>query len=269
MQITQYTKISELISANKNVIEALASINKHFEKLRNPILRKILASRVTIADAAKIGGTDIQTFFNKLTPLGFDCKTETSKTENETMEQPEFYKTKNPAKVTELDVRPILESGKDPFNIIMDVLGKMPADNILKLVNSFEAIPLIKILSKKGYEYYTVNSQDKLVWTYFKKTGNLVKEVPLAQLSPKANSDFDQLLSAFGNSIVKIDVRGLEMPQPMIKILKELESLPQGHVLFVQHKKIPQYLLPDLAEQNYSWRIKEIEEGNVQLIIFK
>lgn len=269
MHVTQNTKISDLIKENKNVIEALASINKHFEKLRNPILRKILASRVTIADAAKIGGSDVETFFKKLAPLGFICTTEAVKNENPIMEQPEFYKTMDPAKVSELDVRPILAGGKDPFNTIMDVLGKLPTDTVLKLVNSFEAVPLIKILSKKGYDYFTVNSEDKLVITYFKKTREPAPEVPVAQLSAEANSDFDKLLSSYSTSVIKIDVRELEMPQPMVKILNALEKLPNGHALFVQHKKIPQYLLPELAEQNFSWRIKEISEGNVQLLIFK
>lgn len=269
MNITQNTKISDLINKNKEVVDALASINKHFEKLRNPVLRKILASRVTIADAAKIGGSDIETFFNKLTPLGFVCTMEETKKTTSAMEQPQFYKSMDPSKITELDVRPILAGGKDPFNTIMDVLGKLPTDTILKLVNSFEAVPLIKILTKKGYDYFTVNSEDKLVVTYFKKTRELTPEVSAVHLSAEANQDFDKLLNAFGNSVVQLDVREFEMPQPMVKILNALEKLPKDHALFVQHKKIPQYLLPELAEQHFNWRIKEIAEGNVQLLIFR
>ena len=89
------------------------------------------------------------------------------------------------------------------------------------------------------------------------------------QLSAEANQDFDKLLNAFGNSVVQLDVREFEMPQPLVKILNALEKLPKDHALFVQHKKIPQYLLPELAEQHFNWRIKEIAEGNVQLLIFR
>ncbi|MDX5436888.1 MAG: DUF1858 domain-containing protein, partial [Pontibacter sp.] len=56
MEIAANTKISAILKANPDAIEAIAAINRHFEKLRNPLLRKILASRVTIADAARIGG---------------------------------------------------------------------------------------------------------------------------------------------------------------------------------------------------------------------
>ncbi|WP_460879947.1 hypothetical protein [Pontibacter rugosus] len=36
MEIAANTKIAALIKENEKAIEAIASINKHFEKLRNP-----------------------------------------------------------------------------------------------------------------------------------------------------------------------------------------------------------------------------------------
>src|SRR5688572_33066781 len=71
MLISPQTKISVILQANPKAVDAIASINPHFEKLRNPILRKILASRVTIADGARIGGATVATFFEKLEALGF------------------------------------------------------------------------------------------------------------------------------------------------------------------------------------------------------
>ena len=68
------TKISTIIKANADAIEAIASINPHFNKLRNPILRKILASRVTVSEAAKIGKCSMECFAEKLRPLGFDLQ---------------------------------------------------------------------------------------------------------------------------------------------------------------------------------------------------
>lgn len=53
MKINRQTKISAIIRHNSAAIEA---INPHFNKLRNPILRKVLAPRVTVEDAALIGG---------------------------------------------------------------------------------------------------------------------------------------------------------------------------------------------------------------------
>jgi TusA-related sulfurtransferase len=69
--------------------------------------------------------------------------------------------------------------------------------------------------------------------------------------------------------IHEIDVRNLEMPLPMLTILQELESLKENEVLYVHHKKIPQYLLPELEERKFKTWITEINSENVKLLIHK
>ncbi|MCC6180681.1 MAG: DUF1858 domain-containing protein, partial [Bacteroidia bacterium] len=54
MEINENTKISTIIANNPSAIDKIVSLSKHFEKLKNPILRKVLASRVSIKQAAKI-----------------------------------------------------------------------------------------------------------------------------------------------------------------------------------------------------------------------
>lgn len=269
MQINQNTKISDLIKANKDVIEALASINKHFEKLRNPVLRKILASRVTIADAAKIGGSDVDTFFAKLKPLGFECTTGNGKPTDKKESETKLF-NKEAEIIYELDVRPILAGGEDPFNKIISTLDKLAPGTTLKIINTFEPIPLIKILTKKGYEYFSESDGDGIIFSYFKK----VMPVPETHnvITEKNNTnekEFEKLLNVYKDALIKIDVRNLEMPQPLVKILAQLDTLPEKHLLFVQHKKVPQFLFPELLERNCKWAIKEVDEGNVQLLIYK
>ena len=72
MKITKKTKISELIKHDIRSIDAIASIAKPFKKLKNPLLRKLMASRVNIAEAAKIGGATVAEFVQVLAPLGFE-----------------------------------------------------------------------------------------------------------------------------------------------------------------------------------------------------
>ena len=59
------------------------------------------------------------------------------------------------------------------------------------------------------------------------------------------------------------------MPAPMMTILEALNSLPTGFALFVNHKKIPVFLLPELKEKAFDFRIKELAPGEVHLLIFK
>jgi uncharacterized protein (DUF2249 family) len=51
--------------------------------------------------------------------------------------------------------------------------------------------------------------------------------------------------------------------------LEALDKLPPGEALFIHHKRIPVFLLPELAERKFEYRIKEIGEGNVQMLIYK
>jgi hypothetical protein len=66
-----------------------------------------------------------------------------------------------------------------------------------------------------------------------------------------------------------VDVRHLEMPQPMITILDNLDHLPNETALYVYHKRIPVFLLPELAQRGFEYRIKEIQDGEVHLLIFR
>ncbi|GCF12993.1 hypothetical protein Harman_09280 [Haloarcula mannanilytica] len=60
--------------------------------------------------------------------------------------------------VQELDVR---EVDGEPFGHIMDALDSVGEDEALRLVNSFEPVPLYDVLSKKGYQYDTEQVADE------------------------------------------------------------------------------------------------------------
>ena len=59
------------------------------------------------------------------------------------------------------------------------------------------------------------------------------------------------------------------MPGPMLTILDALENLPSETALFVYHKRIPVFLLPELKEREFDFRIKEVGDSEVHLLIFK
>lgn len=270
MKISAATRISALLKANPASIEAIVSINKHFEKLRNPILRKVLAPRVTIADAAKIGHCTVEDFFEKLKPLGFEVEiTDAFEKKSEAVITiPDFVRFADTAHTTTLDVRNEISNGRDPFQIIMNAVETLPAGNILLLINSFEPVPLINILTKKGFNHFTDTKPDGIVNTFFKKEkpdSILKNELPVAT----SESGFNEISNRFKGNFKTIDVRHLEMPLPMVTILRELEILPGNMALFVHHKKVPQFLLPELQERNFNWAIDEKSGGEVDLIIYR
>lgn len=259
--ITPETKISALIKANAASIEAIASINPHFNKLRNPILRKILASRVTISEAARIGKCSLTNFADKLRPLGFDLICEdTGKTK-------QYDDSKNETHYDILlDVRDNLSKGNDPFNIIMKALSTLQGGHTLLLINSFEPFPLIKILERKKYIITVAHIDDNLVHTYLQKPGDAINEDISDEVA--ADENFDDLLLVYKGKMAETDVRNMPMPQPMLHILEQLEQLPVDMALFVYHKKVPMFLLPELKQNGYKYAIKQ-NSGTVLMLIYR
>ncbi|WP_181306562.1 DUF2249 domain-containing protein [Rufibacter sp. XAAS-G3-1] len=272
MQIAPNTKISAVLKENPAAIDAIASINRHFEKLRNPLLRKILASRVTIADAARIGGCEVDVFFEKLVPLGFEVKKQTNELAPTAMPPasvfPEFLEKLPPNAFTYVDVREDIATGHDPFLHIMQAVDQLDGQHALVILNTFEPTPLIQILQKRGYDSFTQVKEPELVYTYFWQKGAGVVSSPISA-GAELTGDFEQLRARYVENLKHVDVRPLEMPLPMVTILNELEWLPTGHALHVTHKRVPQFLLPKLAERGFQVAVKEVGPAEVYLLIYK
>ncbi|MBS1586773.1 MAG: DUF2249 domain-containing protein [Bacteroidetes bacterium] len=265
--VNENTKIANLLKANPDSLEAIISISPKFEKLRNPFLRKLMAGRTSISQASKIAGCNAEDFFKKLELLGFTIdRTKSVDSESTISQLPEFIKAIQPEKILELDVRPIIETGTDPFKIILENIKTLDVGMVLKLINSFEPTPLIALLEKQGYRSAVEYVDEDTINTYFFKEAELSVEVTIPD---GKSSEWDAVLDRFEGKLQTIDVRELEMPQPMLTILDALDKLPKGIALYVYHKRIPVFLLPELAERKFDYRIKEINESEVHLLIFK
>ena len=266
MTINANTKIAAILKQRPEALEAIISLSPKFNKLRNPLLRKLMASRTSISMASKVGGCTVDDFFEKLGPLGFEAGLSPIVEEEKSEPAPPFMQTISEKSVVELDVRPIIESGKDPLNIITKRIKELKNGEVLKLVNSFEPVPLIQILSKQGFDYYVEPVNENLVNTYFHKTHD--HKTP-GTIKNHTGEGWQEIMIKFENHLATVDVRHLEMPLPMITILDALDKLPAGYALFVYHKRIPVFLLPELAERKFDHRIKEISDGEVHLLIFR
>lgn len=273
MLINDQTKIAALLKFHPDALEAIVPLSSDFKKLRNPILRKLMAGRTSIAEASRIGKCTPADFFRVLKPLGFEIEEKTTilnseqKEENIKSEVPKFLKEANPEKIIDFDVRAMLAEGNDPLKQIQQKVKTLKAGEILKIINTFEPVPLIKLLGNQGFDSYvnTINS-DHIETFFYKRDSS--HETKLEEALPNSE-DWDQKYAQFEGKFIEVDVRHLEMPMPMMTILESLETLPPNHALYVHHKRIPVFLLTELRERNFDFRIKEIQEGEVYLLIFK
>jgi hypothetical protein len=59
------------------------------------------------------------------------------------------------------------------------------------------------------------------------------------------------------------------MPLPMITIMEALQTLAADELLFVYHKRIPVFLLPEPTERKFEYLVNETTDAGVELLIYK
>jgi len=265
--INANTKISQLIKAHPEALGVIAGIDPKLQKLRNPFLRRALAGRTTIAMASKIAGCKVNDFFDKLKPLGFEIDAGPMTVKEEQTELPRFMASLAKDQIIDFDVRDLLASGKDPLSLILEKVNSLPSGKALRVINTFKPVPLIIMLEKKGFEVYADGISEDRVETYFyKKSERITAGMETAE---NLSDGWEDIVQRFDGNLINVDVRKLEMPRPMLTILEELDKLPADKALYVYHKRIPVFLLPELADRKFGYRIKEIDDGEVRLLIFK
>lgn len=169
--------------------------------------------------------------------------------------------------IISFDVRVLISGGTDPFKEIMQKVTELKENQTLEIINTFEPIPLINVLKSKGFTSEVVRKEG-LVYTYFKKVEDVALNIS-GETTCSSDNNFDDIYKTYIGKMEHVDVRHLEMPEPMTTILEKLEILPEGYCLSVDHKKVPQFLLPELKERNFDIFYNKISENHIQLLIRK
>ena len=265
--ITKNMKISKMLAEFPQTFDVLIKASPHFKKLENKILRKALAGRVTVEQAASIAGVDLYSLLYELNksinisvePMKIDNKGMSNK--NIVRKKPEMLDQISSDKIHQLDVRPIIESGKDPFQNIMAAINELKDKKILLIKNSFEPIPLYSVLGKKGFEHWTEKEND-VFKIYFYKDNAINHDKNVIEIKPTTDKvDY--------KNVIELDVRELVPPEPMIKILETLSQVDENTVLLVHHHREPMMLYPKLEERGYEAVSNKIEENYYKVVIIK
>ncbi|HRO68397.1 MAG TPA: DUF2249 domain-containing protein [Pseudobdellovibrionaceae bacterium] len=172
-----------------------------------------------------------------------------------------------PEKIVELDVRPALQAGSEPFSLIMEAVDRIPPKGALRLRAPFEPRPLFRVLEAQGLTHWTEfgEGDDWIIWFYQEEEAEegLASEFePLITQYP----DLPQRLRRGAEEWV-LDVRDLSLPDPMEMTLAVLGHLPEGVRLIQINQRIPQFLLPLLEERGMRSQILQESENNVRIEI--
>lgn len=72
----------------------------------------------------------------------------------------EYVEFPEGAPVVDVDVREDLRSGREPFARIMAAVDAVPAGHVLRVRATFAPVPLIGLLSERGFVYHMEEETD-------------------------------------------------------------------------------------------------------------
>jgi len=152
-----------------------------------------------------------------------------------------------------LDVREDIQRGREPFARIMTAVNALAVDEALVLRVPFEPVPLYGVLGKRGFAHWTeCHAPDDWSVGFYRD---------------RAPSREETAPGAPARERTVLDVRGLEPPQPLVRVLEEIDRLGPGAELEVHHERRPMFLYPQLDERGLIHETDEPEPGLVRILI--
>jgi uncharacterized protein (DUF2249 family) len=146
----------------------------------------------------------------------------------------------------DIDVRPLLKAGEEPFGQIMAAVSALQPDQGLRLLATFKPVPLFQVLGSKGFSHEAreIGGGD---WEVLFTPSNEAKP---SDAPPVTASDGD----GWPEPARHLDNRDLDPPEPMVRILAAVEAMKQEEVLSALLCREPIFLLPELAKRGHHWQ---------------
>jgi uncharacterized protein (DUF2249 family) len=266
-------RVSDVLARDEALVEVFVRHAEHFQKLRNVMMRRVMARLVTVEQAARIANVPVHALVRDLNEaLHIDAAQSTEATGRESVASVDEDAARRPTSLreVELDVRADMQTGREPFSRIMAAVAALGTDELLHLRTIFEPVPLFELLEKRGFDHEQARhgADDWSVWFWRGERAagarGSDRKQPASPESPVHDSaDVD------GRPTVWLDVRGLEPPEPLVRTLAALESVPDGHQLVQINVRIPQLLLPMLAERGFACEVDDSRPNEVHVRIWR
>ena len=282
-------RLSEVLGRDDRMLQVIESAAPQLRGLRNPVTRRVMGRLATIGQVARLAGMEpdllVRRINRALDEGGIDGRgpsagdpPEPPAGEPIPARPPAHLAALAPEQVEDLDVREDLRKGKEPFSRIMQARAALRNGSVLRLRATFEPIPLYAVMSRQGFEHWTehLGDDDWRVWFYPRGLAGAAAEPAGGEFTPPVaagtpgmvETESTEAAVADGDDgVVVLDVRGLDPPEPLMRTLAALESLPGDATLVQVNERVPQHLLPRLEALGFEHSIREDEAGVVRVFI--
>lgn len=262
MPFTPDTVVADAIKTDPDVIDRLVALDPVFRKLKNPVLRKVMARLVRLRDAAQVAGVPLDTLMAAVNgaPAAAENGSPASDLAQPAVESPpDWLAGLDWDRAQHLDVRPVLAAGDEPLGLVMRRAAKVKDGEFLVLSAPFDPVPLRRVLGRKGFVSYARRLRREHWQVGFLRDP---KRAETCRHEDRGTGEAPVWSEQDGTHI---DVRGLEPPQPMRAIVKLIEDRQTEGPIIVHHEREPVFLYPELAERGWSHAIIAGDPGEVRL----
>lgn len=156
-----------------------------------------------------------------------------------------------------LDVREDIRSGIPPCSRIMESARQLSAGDILRLIAPFEPVPLYDVLGREGFVHVSRRLGGGDWEVDFTRRTN---RVSITATHPTGFSTACGC-GCSAAEVIQLDVRGLEPPQPMMRVLETLAALPDDATLQAITDRRPIHLLDQLEARGFIGESEEHSQG--------
>jgi len=161
-------------------------------------------------------------------------------------------------KTVTVDVRDDIRGGREPFSRIMNAAAALQANERLLLIAPFEPVPMFRVLEKQGFVHTgkaTASGDWEILFTRRPETQPMEAALAEVPKNPRNGAASDPA------QVVEVDARGLEPPQPLVKILESVAALPAGAELRACTDRRPMHLYAQLKERGFAAVTEEQPDG--------
>jgi uncharacterized protein (DUF2249 family) len=176
-----------------------------------------------------------------------------------------------------LDVREDFRQGREPFARIMQTVAELKASQNLLLIAPFKPAPLFSVLAAQGFSHEAKETPTGDWEVKFTRSAgstappanssSALSQAGTPRRGVRSNadpspSDASRNPACSATPVLEVDARGLEPPQPLVKILEAVETLPAGAQLRAHTDRRPMHLYAHLEERGFGGETEEQADGS-------
>ncbi len=182
IEVNETSKLAKALQLHPDVLDYIVSLNPHdFNRLRNPLMRRLMPPRITLARIAKMTNTPIVEMLVRIhetagRPLTEEERKELSRSVEDTAEgdlasnqdtAPDWIQQKVAVTIDLLESDARLDA--DPMTPIMKSLKRLAPDDVMVVKHKWEPQPLYDIWEKTGVDHWATQHGEDEWWIFVRK----------------------------------------------------------------------------------------------------